>query len=174
MTSTNSFYSIRIPTPLTDAQQIAQIIVGDDLIYTYWLRETRQVLVHVYNTDTWYIQPDAKIVKSLATILECDENNIETDDLFLFEKQGHGKPATAQEAWDFYECEWSDYASDKIGIQFTVDECYDMPPLMNIEPTENIEQMFTPYTAHWTYIDTDGEYQEELPPHCHCGSRVCC
>jgi hypothetical protein len=122
-----SFYSIPIPEPssVMPFQQLAQFKSPDGSIYeAYWLPKTRQVLF-MEDVDDWHIQPDGLITKSLATLFNCHSQNIVANDITIYEPRDKHKPADAEETVAFYDCSWSDYACDKIYIQFNVTVDYE-------------------------------------------------
>jgi hypothetical protein len=118
----STFYSIRIPTPeLPGLQQLAQFISPIGLIEAYWMRAERQVVIRTIADDSWFVQPNGKVIESLSSIIGISSSYIVMRDLFLFEEKGHGKLADNQTQDYFYDCEWSDYASDFIAIQAVID-----------------------------------------------------
>ena len=130
-----SFYNIPIPEPsfVMPFQQLAQFKSSDGTIYAaYWLPKTRQV-VFMEDADVWHIQPDGPITKSLAALFNCASYNIVAKGITIFEIRGKQKLADAEQIIAFYDCSWSDYACDQIGLQFDVD--------VNYECTTNVQRL---------------------------------
>jgi hypothetical protein len=115
-----SFYSISIPEPsYTDMEQLAQILSPAGVISAWWRRAQRQVVLEL--NDKWYIQPDGLVTESLGNLLGVPDYQIVCRGLFFFETPGHGKAVDNETALAFYNCDWSDYASDRISIQFDLE-----------------------------------------------------
>ena len=118
-------YTIPIPAPVLpgDLEQLAQIQVPDNkLVAVYWMRSTRQAVCRY--DGKWYIQSDQNIMTAIARLIKF-EKNIELltmDGLFIFETRGHGRAADDELVNGFRDCEWSDYASDRLYFQCTVRE----------------------------------------------------
>lgn len=118
-------YTISIPPPVLpgDLEQLAQIQVpGNKLVAVYWMRSTRQA---VCNYDgKWFIQSDQNIMTAVARLIkyEKDIDLLTMDGLFTFETPGHGFAADDELVQNFRDCEWSDYASDRIAFQCTIRE----------------------------------------------------
>lgn len=166
-------HTIPIPEPVLPGQleQLSQIHVhlGNEIkiIAVYWMRSTHQA---VCNFDgKWYIQSDQNIMNGIARIIKY-EKNIELltmDDLFVFETPGHGHAADDQLVNDFRNCEWSDYASDRLVFQCVIRERSTDPEIKN--------------KVHNNHIKYDLEFQTSnnmipLPPGitCYCcrGCRI--
>jgi len=116
-----SFYSTPIPQPISaTVDQLAQIHLTntDEIISVYWYADTRQIVLN--REDDWYIQPNGSVLRSLAALLHCEPHHLVAESLFFFETPGHGVAVDRQLSLAFYNCEWSDYACDKIAIQFSL------------------------------------------------------
>ena len=116
-----SFYSTPIPEPISaSVDQLAQIHLAntDEIISVYWYSETRQIVLN--REDDWYIQPNGSVLRSLAALLHCEPHHLVAESLFFFETPGHGVAVDRQLSLALYNCEWSDYACDKISIQFAL------------------------------------------------------
>lgn len=125
MSSVISSYTIPIPEPVLpgDLEQLAQIVVPDNkLLVVYWMRGERQAVCNYENE--WYIQSDQNILTGIARVIKYEKsvNKLQVDDLNVIEIVGQGYPANADMVHDFRECEWSDYASDRIAFQCTIRE----------------------------------------------------
>jgi len=176
-------YNIPIPAPAGILQQLAQVRMNDVKIYEFfWRPETRQVVFR-HPDNTWYIQPDGSITASLATILNCIPQNIILKNFCIFERPGESHLADAESTVEFYDCDWSDYASDFMSLQFDIEidtssttnvkrllkvvrgiikdeEDYaDMPALIPIERSYKIERKLCPHSRSLTMCDNcnDGE-----------------
>ena len=119
-------YTIPIPAPEFNNEgplQLAQIRhTTGELLVLYWRDETRQVVIRRGNGQ-WFIQPDASVTTSLAALLNCDPCNIIAKDITLFEDKP--KMADAETVVAFYDCDWSDYAMDRICVQLDISVHYD-------------------------------------------------
>jgi hypothetical protein len=111
-----SFYSINVPST-TDIRQVATMLVSghEAPLNVFWAARNRQVIICW--RDACIVQPDALITESLAAVLSCMPSQIRAEELFLFEIPKHGKRMSDEDADAFYDCEWSDYASDRMIIQ---------------------------------------------------------
>lgn len=120
-----SVYTISIPAPIIpgELEQLAQIQVpGNKFVVVYWMRSTRQAVCNY--DDKWYIQSDQNIMTAVARLIKF-EKNIELltmDGLFTFETRGHGRAADDDLMNGFRDCEWSDYASDRLVFQCVIRE----------------------------------------------------
>lgn len=116
----STFYSIPIPEPIAAAvEQLAQIQYRDEIISAYWYGETRQVLLR--RDDDWFIQPNGSVLRSLAALLRCSPHHLAASNLFFFEAPGRGVAVDNYLGLAFYSCEWSDYACDRIAVQFNLE-----------------------------------------------------
>ena len=124
-------YNIPIPEPKFLSQKLARITTSDDgVIEVFWLADTRQVVFHlsnvasladpeVYaenNSSSWFIQDDGSIIDSLCYYLPFHYYQILFNKIFVFEDQTltRGKAATVALESDIYDCEWSDFACEKM------------------------------------------------------------
>ena len=114
----SSFYSISIPEPISALQQLAQILYRDEVLTVFWLNNTRQVVLE--RAGAWHIQPNGSVTRSLAALLQCAPHHLVASSLFFFETPGHGVAVDTRLSLAFYSCEWSDYACDKIALQFNL------------------------------------------------------
>jgi len=120
-------YHVSIPPPADFDQQLAQIIINEhEHLDISWRAETRQVILR--NDTATFIQPNARIVDSLATYFSVNPAHIVAKNLVLFERPNHVQDADTDTAIHFYNCEWSDYAVDQIAIQFELDICTEDTP----------------------------------------------
>lgn len=123
-------YTIPIPDPVMPGQleQLAQIQVPtnnegmDDTVAVYWMRSSRQAICNY--AGKWYSQSDQNIITGIANIIQYGKNIelLTVDDLFIFETPGHGRVADDDMVNDFRNCDWSDYASDRIAFQCVLRE----------------------------------------------------
>lgn len=126
MPPSNKFYSVRIPEPVFpgELEQLAQFDTPDGIVCAYWHRPTKQVVLE--RNGEFTIQPDGNVVESIAELLSVRKASlINMTELFFFEKPGHGKLQDIATHSAFYECEWSDYACDRIAIQARLTYPYD-------------------------------------------------
>lgn len=135
----------RIPTPdMTYLQKLAQVNVHD--AYTldvFWSEETRKVVMNRRGNPSWYALEDGNIIESIdvfwgeeartlakkrgrnptwfdRNLMDAWGLEIDTvaDQLMVFDqKMRHGK---ARDAWEIYDCEWSDFACEKQVLQFRI------------------------------------------------------
>jgi hypothetical protein len=116
-------YSISSPEPALPSSHlynIARFQTPRGFLCVYWMRATRQVILHSAWDDAWHIQPDENIVASVARILNVSQVYFVMNQLFVFQN-GHGKLADDTLNNSFYDCTWSDYACDHMGIEGTVE-----------------------------------------------------
>jgi len=116
-----TFYSIPIPEPLIKGlQQLAQFSTPEGIFDVFWVPKMDQVVIR-YGND-WYIQPNARIEDSLSTLICCNTYDLHANGLFLFDREyRHGKAADEYMEKKLLECEWSDYAHDKMVFQANID-----------------------------------------------------
>lgn len=117
-----TFYNVTIPEPVINSgiEQLAQFRTPYGAFEVCWLSKSKQVVIH--NGKDWWIQPNGLISKSLASILDCNELNLQLTDLILFDrdyKSGDRAPEELENK--FFDCEWSDYACDKMVFQAVID-----------------------------------------------------
>jgi len=117
------FYSIEIPTPnipSTHLNSLAQIRTPTEYIEVFWWPEKRKPVFCI--GGQWYIQPDANIRASIASLMGWEERAIQFRELFLFERASyhHGHAASAADERNFLECDWSDYAVDLMAFQVNI------------------------------------------------------
>ena len=119
------FYCVSIPPPNIEVyplNQLAQIKTGRDTIEVFWWPEKRKPVFRML--DSWFIQPDANICLSLASLLGWDVNTLIFRDLYMFENGAyvHGHAATESDSRNIKFCEWSDYAIDYMAFQARVEQ----------------------------------------------------
>lgn len=124
-------YNIPIPEPKLLVQKIARIYFGTEALYeVFWLAATRQVVFHITNIralsdpeaqedckdSEWFIQPDGNIVDALCYFLPFHHYQILLENIVVFEDQSlkDGKFADQYALSYIYDCEWSDFACDKM------------------------------------------------------------
>lgn len=115
-----SSYSVRIPTPAfadeDGLEQLAQFTTPDGVVAAYWIRSRKEVVLEY--KGVWTLQSDGNVLDSVAEVLGLKKSSVITvQDLFFFEKPGHGKLQDDETHNAFYMCDWSDYACDRIAIQ---------------------------------------------------------
>lgn len=112
-----TFYSIPIPKPqLTECQQLAQFTTPEGILDVSWMPKTEQVVIR--HGDDWYIQPNARIDESLSVFIGCRTYDLHSSGLFLFDRDyRQGKAASDDMERGLLDCEWSDYAHDKMTFQ---------------------------------------------------------
>lgn len=120
----STFYTIPIGDPFVSEfqnfQQLAQItLTTDDCLSVYWRRDERQVVLE--HGSQFFIQPNARILDSLAAYLNIDATHIIAKNLTLYESPVQAQSADVDTAIQFYDCEWSDYALDNMAIQFDLE-----------------------------------------------------
>ena len=153
----SSFYSVSIPEPVAALQQLAQILYGDEVLTVFWMNDTRQVVLE--RDGAWYIQPNGSVTRSLAALLQCAPHHLVASGLFFFETPGHGVAVDTRLSLAFYGCEWSDYACDKIALQFN----------LVVDPTLQSDAHRMTYVIGQMYADTVDEnndadaYDVEIP-----------
>ena len=124
----NTFYCVPIPRPSLGAelQQLAQITTPDGVVDVQWMKQTSQVILRIDNE--WYIQPNGRIDESISTLMAYNPLDMRASGLFLFDRTyAHGVSAAEDLEEKLLECEWSDYAHDKMVFQAKLD-VYGMEP----------------------------------------------
>lgn len=134
-------YTIPIPEPVIPGgmEQLAQIIVPSGrVLAVYWRRSTRQAVCDY--DGRWFIQSDQNIMNGVARIIGYEKpiDTLAMDGLFIFETVGHGFAADDDLVKNFRECEWSDYASDRMAFQ-----CRLYVKNTESQPSRNIENVIT-------------------------------
>ena len=154
-----SFYSISIPEPsYADLEQLAQILSPAGIICAWWRRAERQVVLEL--NDKWYIQPNGLVTESLGNLLGVPDYQIVCRGLFFFETPGHGKAVDNETALGFYNCDWSDYASDRISIQFDLEI---NPNLTSFN--HQIDYAYDEiYSESWNNLVDENGTMSEIPP----------
>ena len=138
----SSFYSVSIPETVAALQQLAQILYGDEVLTVFWMNDTRQVVLE--RDGAWHIQPNGSVTRSLAALLQCAPHHLVASGLFFFETPGHGVAVDTRLSLAFYGCEWSDYACDKIALQFN----------LTVDPTLQSDAHRMTYVIGQLYTET--------------------
>ena len=130
-------YSISIPEPKILEQKLARIHVGEQgVIEVFWRYNTQQAIFHITNeaslvdpeleaeTQYWFVQTDGNIMKSLSKFLPHRYYQLLAEEIFVFEDQTlsaeNGKLADKKLESDIYNCDWSDFACDKLVLYMTL------------------------------------------------------
>ena len=116
-----TFYSIPIPEPvMKDCQQLAQLSTPEGIFDISWMPKTEQIVIR--HGNDWYIQPNGRIDESLSTLICCSTYDLHAGGLFLFDRDyRNGKAADDSMERGLLDCEWSDYAHDKMVFQATIE-----------------------------------------------------
>jgi hypothetical protein len=117
-----TFYSIPIPEPSANKnlQQLAQFVTPEGVFDVSWLPQTEQVVIR--HGNDWYIQPNARIEEALSTLIGCSTYDLHAGGLFLFDRDyKNGKAAGMDMERGLLDCEWSDYAHDKMVFQANIE-----------------------------------------------------
>jgi len=116
-----TFYSIPIPEPsVAELQQLAQFTTPEGVFAVSWMPKTEQVVIQ--HGNDWYIQPNARIEESLSTLICCKTHDLHANGLFLFDRDyRNGKAADKYMERGLLDCEWSDYAHDKMVFQANIE-----------------------------------------------------
>ena len=110
---------------------------GSGSMDVFWDETAREPVFHLTDvlqngvviadktTDMWIVMKDGNIMESLAYFLTCEAHNIVVKDLFLYEDQSmrSGNPANNSEKQDIYDCDWSDFACEKMILSMDVRNC---------------------------------------------------
>jgi hypothetical protein len=110
-------YSISIPTPSTLAPytQVGFITTWDNsLILIYWVSEINQVLL-LNGNKGWFLQPNGRIIHSLAELLNVSAEKIQLDRLF-FMKHTHIEVPNDSDIWEIYDHTWDHYVKKQITL----------------------------------------------------------
>lgn len=113
---------IRIPAPDFDddsnnMHELAKISAGGIVISIWWWKDMSMIIMVLPN-EQWFMQPNSLIRSSLATALQADPVTMLITDVILYENTIYmaGDPAHS----GVLDCEWSDFASDRLTISCTV------------------------------------------------------
>ena len=118
-----------ISAPIQPLRKIAMITHKNKPgLSVYWDDNSRYVYFHVTSNafkrkgfrDEWYFQEDGNICDSLADFVHEIPTEMYFTNIFLFRKPGHGKAADDQLMFDIYDCDWSDFACDRLSLEFNV------------------------------------------------------
>jgi len=114
------FYTVPIPEPKNPGQFLACVKSNHfGIIRVFWNRPEYQVLFYIQNTQKWLLQFNMNIRKSLATVLDCLERDIQFTDLRV--REGYGNYEANDDTRDgFLECEWSDFAMDFMAVDVRI------------------------------------------------------
>lgn len=137
--------SIPCPAPLRipPGYVIARIHLWECTYLLHWLEQTNQVLVEyipdkfdlsgnsVTDSDahTWILQMDGPISESIGAFVGCNRDRIRISNWKL--TSGHALPGDYEQ---FLACTWSDYAVDKMSVEFD----------LRISPVEAVSQLTSP------------------------------
>lgn len=137
--------SIPCPAPLhiPSGYVIARINLWECTYVLHWLEQTEQVLVE-YSPDTfdlsgnsvpdsatheWILQMDSPISESIHAIINCNPERIRISNWKL--TSGNALPGDYEQ---FLGCKWSDYAVDKMSVEFD----------LRIAPLETVSRLTSP------------------------------
>lgn len=98
--------------------KLASVTISDWVLNVYLDDETRTVFYKVDNEWWWFI--DSNILESVAFFCELPSSLVRFSGLFVFDKPGKGKAADNQVQVGIYECDWSDFACEKLYLEFSV------------------------------------------------------
>jgi hypothetical protein len=137
--------SIPCPAPLRipPGYVIARINLWECTYVLHWLEQTSQVLVEYIPdrfdlTDTsgsdpesheWILQMDGRISESIYAIVNCNPERIRISNWKL--TSGNSLPGDYE---NFLDCTWSDYAVDKMSVEFD----------LRINPVETVSRFTSP------------------------------
>ena len=114
-------YSISIPTPptLEPYTQIGFVTTWENtLLLVYWASEINQVLL-LNASKGWFIQPNGRIIDSLAELLNVPAADIQLGRLFLMKDKEIEVPKDA-DIWEIYDHTWARYAEKGATLQCTL------------------------------------------------------
>jgi hypothetical protein len=121
--------SFPISAPIQPLRKLATITHRNNGgLSVFWDENSRYVYFHVTShafqrkgfVDEWWFQEDGNICDSLADFVDEIPSEIYFNNIFLFRKPGHGKAADDQLMLDIYDCDWSDFACEKMSLEFNV------------------------------------------------------
>ncbi len=144
----SAFYSISIPRPSSShfrqdrLQQLAQISTPDGVVDVLWRHGSIRQVVLSYK-DHWFIQPDANIARSIGAIFGWNMRpGVDVSNLFVFQPNAarnecsyrHGKAGDDELLANLTQCDWSDYALDRMVFQADMKPRIDFEHLANAPP----------------------------------------
>ena len=122
-----SSFTIPIPEPKDLSQKLARVTwyhKGD--LEVFWHASSRQVIFHATGEfcadahNEWFIQPDGNIIESLSRFLPCNSHRLLVNSIFVFAGK-QGKAANEQLCQDIYDCEWSDFACERLVLNMNAE-----------------------------------------------------
>jgi len=96
-------------------EQLAQITTTEGTLIVDWIPSSKETLV-TYRGQVWKGQNE-EIGSTLARLLEVDRVRLVPSDLRIFESHSPSVQGTQKMLKDLLDCEWSDYACDKMAFQ---------------------------------------------------------
>lgn len=142
--------SIVIQEPSEEAQRnlipLAILVCGNDILVYYWRGERhRKVFLWAQRYDLWLQQNDMKIRESISDVLGCDSRTLEIGNMMLFDGPMYNycvqMPTKLEEL--FLDCEWSDYACDRMPVSgrvsIRIDSARSTAPMSNADSLNDDE-----------------------------------
>ena len=96
------------------AQQLAEIQTGEGVITVHWIPRRKEILCSY--GGRYYRGQNEPIGETLATLMGCTAETLVPSELKVFEGQKY-EYGTETQLRDLLECEWSDYAYDKMAFR---------------------------------------------------------
>ena len=99
-------------------RKVASVTTADSQLNVYWDDETQTVLYQFENN--WWYSKDSNILESVAYFCGVPSSLVRFSGLFVFDMPGKGKAADNEVQVGIYECDWSDFACEKLYLEFEV------------------------------------------------------
>ena len=96
------------------AQQLAEIQTADSIITVHWIPRRKEILCSYENR--YYRGQNEEIGITLATLMGCSADTLVPSELKVFEGSQY-EYGTETQLRDLLQCEWSDYACDKMAFR---------------------------------------------------------
>jgi len=96
------------------AQQLAEVQTNSGTITVHWIPRRKEILCSY--GGRYYRGQNEQIGKTLGTLMGCTAETLVPSDLKVFEGVKY-EYSTEKQLRDLLECEWSDYAFDRMAFR---------------------------------------------------------
>jgi len=97
------------------AKHLAQINTGEGVIEISWIARRKEILCKYQGR--YYRGQNEQIGTTVATLMNCSSDVLVPSELKVYEGGTGYEYGTERQLKDLLECEWSDYAYDKMAFQ---------------------------------------------------------
>jgi hypothetical protein len=96
------------------AKHLAQINTGEGVIEISWIARRKEILCKYQGR--YYRGQNEQIGTTVATLMNCSSDVLVPSELMVYEEGTGYEYGTERQLKDLLECEWSDYACDKMAF----------------------------------------------------------